>query len=112
MASDYIITRARDFTEVLAATLPQIQFQAYVPQGAPREVCDLHIFGFITTEVLIGGYCITEEQIRLDFTMHTLSMSQFFRRVWQSETPRFHPVALQAQYEEHRDGGQLWRRVV
>lgn len=112
MPSDYMVTRARDLTEALAAILPQIQFQAYVAQGATQEVCDLYLFGFITNEVLVGGYCITDAQVGLDFNTHVLSMSQFFRRAWAGETPRFHPAEVQARYEEHREGGRLWQRVV
>jgi hypothetical protein len=111
MASDYIVTRAQDFTEALTATLPHLQFQAYVPLQTTQEICDLYIFGFITVDVLVGGYCITEEQVKLDFNTHLLSMSQFFRRAGQGDMPRFHPTELNSMYEAHRNGKKLWRRV-
>lgn len=109
MASDYMMTRAHDFTAALSLALPQMQFQAYVRRGDAKEVTDLYFFGFITIEVLIGGYCFEAEQ---DFVPHLLTATQFFRKAWQGEPPRFYPFEVQALYETHRADGSVWHRVV
>lgn len=112
MASEYMTTRAHDFTEALATTLPQIQFQAYVPREAVAEFTDLYIFGFITVEVLVGGYKIESQSIANDFVHHLMNATQFFRRAWQGEEPRFYPPELQTIYESHRAGVSRFQRVV
>jgi hypothetical protein len=105
MPNDDLLTRARDLVDALTALLPQIQFEVYVQETAPADRTDLYIVGFITQEVLIGGYEIPAEYVPHDFTHHVLNLSQFFRKAWSDEVSRFYPQVLQATYARVKNGG-------
>ena len=111
MTSNEIETRAHDFVEALSSILPQMQFHVYTDPHAPPEATGIYIFGFITREVLIGGYAIEAERLTWDFSHQVLTLSQFFGKAWALEETRFYPEALHDLYERHRASGTLWRRV-
>lgn len=105
-------TRARDYIDILEATLPQMQFHAYADRERTGAPLGFYIFAFITSDVLIGGYSIDANDDDTMLAGRLISLAQFFRRAWEEEVPRFFPQDLQSHYETHRDHGTLWRRIV
>ena len=111
MASEYMTTRAHDFTEALTTALPQMQFQAYLARDVQADSTDLYLFGFITSEVLIGDYGITAHHVEHDFIHPLMNAPPFFRKAWQEKVPQFHPTQGQVLYEQHREGNFHLQRV-
>lgn len=96
----------------LHTLLPHIMFQVYLPRVVLSGGLAMYVFGFLSRELLIGGYRMPPPQVAADIELHLLHASLFFHDAWAAELPRFYPETVRDLYEAHRAGGLLLRRVV
>jgi hypothetical protein len=106
-----LATRAQDYLAALAATLPHLRFEAFTPHSPMVLHPPLYVLGFLTDDLLIGGYTLESPAEDTLFPERVLSMAQFFQKAWTGEYPRFFPPGLQTRYEVHRESQLLWQRV-
>lgn len=80
---------AQEVVRVLAASLPSIIFQVYVPRLVMPDEGTLYVFGFLRRDVLIGGYRIDALLVPEELELHLVHASLFFDIAWAVEVPRF-----------------------
>jgi hypothetical protein len=105
-------TLAFYLASALHTLLPHIMFQIYLPRVVLSGGRAMYVFGFLSRDVLIGGYRMPPPLVEADIELHLLHASLFFHDAWAAELPRFYPESVRDLYEAHRAGGLLLRRLV
>lgn len=102
---------AQDVVRTLQGSLPAVIFQVYRPRLVVPAGRVLYVFGFVSREVLIGGYDLDPLLVAAELELELLHASLFFDTVWARELPRFYPERVRDLYRAHRAGVRLLRRV-
>lgn len=111
MKNQHIVKLVYQLVSDLTGTLPYLQFGVYTCHEPPASIRDLYLVGWVTAGVPIGGCAIRAGDLVAEYEELLLGVFGFFRRAWRSDTARYYPAAIEALYELHEAGEEVWWQV-